>query len=389
MFRWGSASKTAETLRPLWNVSPGRIRRRWPPLSGRQNRSIAPRSPDSLWSTNWATGAWASFIVRGSRAWRVHVAIKFLRRSAAAGAEDRARWLREAQSLSRVRDRGIVQIFQIGEADGWLYLVLELIRGGSLKDRLTKPLSPYIAARFAETIARALAEIHKAGLLHLDLKPSNILLDGPPDSSWEQMTPLIGDFGIARLQDDPVAGRNGASRIWGTPSYMAPEQIEADRGAMEPTADIYAVGATLYHLLTGRPPFVAATAGETFDQVLHRDAVSPRELVPSVPRDLETVCLKCLQKSPQHRYASAAALANDLERFLTGEPVHARRDRPSGACLDVVSPQTWNSQCDDRRATGANRGNRRHHRAMAQGRSGPKERLGKRPRSSGIAKRVD
>ncbi len=231
--------------------------------------------------------------------------------------------------------------------------MLELIRGGSLKDRLTKPLSPYIAARFAETIACALAEIHKAGLLHLDLKPSNILLDGPPDSSWEQMTPLIGDFGIARLQDDPVAGRNGASRIWGTPSYMAPEQIEADRGAMEPTADIYAVGATLYHLLTGRPPFVAATAGETFDQVLHRDAVSPRELVPSVPRDLETVCLKCLQKSPQHRYASAAALANDLRRFLNGEPVHAQAHWPNGACLDVVSPQTWNSQCDDRRATGA------------------------------------
>jgi tetratricopeptide (TPR) repeat protein len=254
-----------------------------------------------------------------------HVAIKFLRRGAADGPEERDRWLREAQSLSRVRNRGIVQIFQIGEAEGWLYLVLELIRGGSLKDRLTKPLPARLAARFAETMALAVDEIHKAGLLHLDLKPSNILLDSPPDGSWEQMTPMIGDFGIARLRDDPHSYRNGAPVVCGTPSYMAPEQIKADRGAMGPPADIYAVGATLYHLLTGRPPFLAATVNETYDQVCHRDTVSPRALVPSVPRDLETICLKCLQKSPQDRYLSAAALADDLRRFQNGEPVKARR----------------------------------------------------------------
>ena len=262
------------------------------------------------------------------RAWQPnlarHVAIKFLRRGTEASLEERERWLREAQSLSRVRDRGIVQIFQIGEAKGWLYLVLELIHGGSLKDRLTKPLPPQIAARFAETMACAVEEIHKAGLLHLDLKPSNILLDSPPDGSWEQMTPMIGDFGIARLQDDPVATHNGAFGVFGTPSYMAPEQITADRAAIGPLADVYAFGATLYHLLTGRPPFLAATVAETHDQVCHRDPVPPRNLIPSVPRDLETICLKCLHKSPKDRYASAAALADDLRRFLKGEPVKAR-----------------------------------------------------------------
>ncbi len=178
-------------------------------------------------------------------------------------------------------------------------------------------------------MARAVEEIHKAGLLHLDLKPSNILLDSPADGSWEQMTPMIGDFGIARLQDDPIATHNGAPAACGTPSYMAPEQITADRGATGPRADVYALGATLYHLLTARPPFLAATVTETYDQVCHRDPVSPRQLIPSVPRDLETICLKCLQKSPKDRYASAAALSEDLERFLAGQPIHARPIGPA------------------------------------------------------------
>jgi tetratricopeptide (TPR) repeat protein len=266
------------------------------------------------------------------RAWQPdlarHVAIKFLKR--AASAQQRARWLREAQALSRVRNRGIVQIYEIGESEGWLYLVLELIRGGSLKDRLANPLPPSVAARFAETMTRAMAEVHKAGLLHLDLKPSNVLLDGPADAPWEEITPLIGDFGIARLQDDPIVRDVGARSVEGTPSYMAPEQIEPQRGPVGPPADVYAVGATLYHVLTGRPPFLAATVKETLDEVCQRDPVPPRQLVASIPRDLETICLKCLQKSPKDRYASAAALADDLRRFLEGEPVKARPLGPLG-----------------------------------------------------------
>ena len=268
------------------------------------------------------------------QAWQLsltrHVAIKFLKRGAAASREARERWLKEAQALSRVRTRGIVQIFEIGDAEGWLYLVLELMRGGSLKDRLAKPLPPRTAARVAEQVASTVEEIHRAGLLHLDLKPSNILLDGPANGSWDQMTPMIGDFGIARPQDDSAFAAGRASGVWGTPSYMAPEQASLDRGDIGRPADIYAVGATLYHLLTGRPPFLAATASETLEQVRRGEVVSPRELVPSVPRDLETICIKSLQKAPKDRYASAAALADDLRRFLEGKPVKARPLGPIG-----------------------------------------------------------
>ena len=241
-----------------------------------------------------------------------------------------------------------MQIHEIGEAEGWLYLVLELVRGGDLKDRLAKPLPPQIGARFAENVARAVAELHKAGLLHLDLKPSNILLDGPPDGSWEQMTPMIGDFGIARVQDDLAATQNASTLAGGTPSYMAPEQTTTNRADIGPPADIYAIGATLYHLLTGRPPFLGASVTETLDQVRQCDPVRPRQLVANIPLDLETICLKCLQKSPKERYPSAVALADDLRRFLNGEPVKARplglpgrgwlwcRRKPGIACLVAV-----------------------------------------------------
>ena len=253
-----------------------------------------------------------------------HVAIKVVSASAVIGAEDRRRWLREAQAIGRVRHRNVVQLHEAGEQDGCLYLVLDLIAGGSLADRVTGPLPARVAAGLMATVARAVDQIHHAGMLHLDIKPSNILLDGPPDGPWDQVTPMIADFGIARAGDDPGATATGPIGVRGTPSFMAPEQIAGDRAAIGPRSDVFALGATLYSLLTGRPPFQAASVIETLDLVRTREPAPPRTLVPGLPRDLETIALTCLRKDPRRRYASASALADDLRRWLDGFPIRAR-----------------------------------------------------------------
>jgi tetratricopeptide (TPR) repeat protein len=161
-------------------------------------------------------------------------------------------------------------------------------------------------------------------MLHLDIKPSNILLDGPPDGAWDQVCPMLADFGIARAGDDPGATATGSIGVGGTPSFMAPEQITGDRTAIGPRSDVFALGATLYSLLTGRPPFQAASVIETLDLVRTREPAPPRTLVPGLPRDLETIALTCLRKDPQRRYASTGALADDLKRWLDGFPIRAR-----------------------------------------------------------------
>ena len=161
-------------------------------------------------------------------------------------------------------------------------------------------------------------------MLHLDIKPSNILLDGLPDGPWDQVTPMIADFGIARAGDDPGATTTGPIGVRGTPSFMAPEQIAGDRAAIGPRSDVFALGATLYSLLTGRPPFQAASVIETLDLVRTREPAPLRTLVPDLPRDLETIALTCLRKDPRRRYASAGALADDLQRWLDGFPIRAR-----------------------------------------------------------------
>ena len=162
-------------------------------------------------------------------------------------------------------------------------------------------------------VAQAVDQVHKAGMLHLDIKPSNILLDGPADGPWDQVTPMLADFGIARAGDDPRATATGLIGVRGTPSFMAPEQVAGDRAVIGPRSDVYALGATLYSLLTGRPPFQAASVIETLDLVRTREPAPPRTLVPGLPRDLETIALTCLRKDPRRRYASAEALADDLE----------------------------------------------------------------------------
>ncbi len=252
------------------------------------------------------------------------VAIKVVSASALIGAEDRKRWLREAQAIGRVRHPNVVRLHDAGEQDGCLYLVLDLIAGGSLADRVAGPLPARVAVELMATVAGAVDQIHSAGMLHLDIKPSNILLDGPPDGPWDQVTPMIADFGIARAGDDPGATATGQIGMRGTPSFMAPEQIAGDRATIGPRSDVYALGATLYCLLTGRPPFQAKSVIETLDLVRTREPAPLRTLVPGLPRDLETIALTCLRKDPRRRYASASSLADDLRRWLDGFPIRAR-----------------------------------------------------------------
>ena len=252
------------------------------------------------------------------------VAVKVVSASVGIGAEDRRRWLREARAIGRVRHRNVVQLYEAGEQDGCLYLILDLITGGSLAERITGPLPERVAVELMVAVAQAVDQVHKAGMLHLDIKPSNILLDGPADGPWDQVTPMLADFGIARAGDDPRATATGQIGVRGTPSFMAPEQVAGDRAEIGPRSDVYALGATLYSLLTGRPPFQAASVIETLDLVRTREPAPPKTLVPGLPRDLETIALTCLRKDPRRRYASAAALADDLKRWLQGFPIQAR-----------------------------------------------------------------
>jgi eukaryotic-like serine/threonine-protein kinase len=258
------------------------------------------------------------------------VALKVLPGSMGAdgGAGPRRRWLREARAISSVRHPNVVPLYDFGEADGSFFLVLEFVPGGTLKQRLTEPLPPRVAAGLIETTARAVGHVHNRGLFHLDLKPSNILLDGEENEPWERVTPRIADFGLAISNDDAGASENSLAGIRGTPSYMAPEQASGTRANVGAAVDIHALGAILYELLTGRPPFRGTSTLETLDQIRGQNPVPLRRLNPKLPRDLETIALKCLEKNPLRRYASAATLADDLHRWLDSRPILARPVSP-------------------------------------------------------------
>jgi hypothetical protein len=210
-----------------------------------------------------------------------------------------------------------VAVYDVGECDGLPFFSLEFVEGGSLERKLNRTAQrPAEAAALVETLARAMHVAHKASIIHRDLKPGNILLT--PDG-----LPKIADFGLAkRLEGDSNQTQSGC--IMGTPSFMAPEQASGQTRDIGPCSDIYALGAILYDALTGRPPFKGATLLDTLAQVRNDEPVPPSRLQPGIPRDLETICLKCLQKAPHKRYASALELAEDLERFLNGEPILAR-----------------------------------------------------------------
>jgi serine/threonine-protein kinase len=245
------------------------------------------------------------------------VALKMLVAGAYAGPQERARFAREARAAAALRHANIVQVYDVAEHEGRPFFTMEFVEGGSLAQKLAgTPQPARQAATLAQTLAEAIAVSHQGGIVHRDLKPANVLLtaDG---------TPKIADFGLARrLQSETGPTQTGAPL--GTPGYMAPEQAAGKPRAIGPATDVYALGAILYELLTGQPPFRAETAAETVLQVIHQEPVPPSRLNARVPRDLETICLKCLHKEPQRRYTTAAALADDLGRFGRGEPIAAR-----------------------------------------------------------------
>jgi WD40 repeat protein len=270
------------------------------------------------------------------------VALKMILAGAGAGPGQLARFRSEVEAVARLHHPNLVQVYEVGEQEGRPYFAMEFVDGGSL-DRRTegKPQPPRQAAEMLETLARAVHAAHQRGIVHRDLKPGNVLLtaDGAPK---------VTDFGLAKRLD-AEDGPTLTGEILGTPSYMAPEQAEGKTRDIGPATDVYGLGAILYALLTGRPPVEGETPWDVIQRVVSAEPVAPRRLRPGVPRDLETICLKCLQKEPGRRYPSALTLAEDLRRFLADEPIHARpvglgeravkwaRRRPAAAALLAVS----------------------------------------------------
>jgi eukaryotic-like serine/threonine-protein kinase len=301
------------------------------------------------------------------------VALKMVLAGAHAGKVGLARFRTEAEAVAKLLHPNIVQIFETGEHEGRPFFSLEYVEGGGLDQRIAKsPTTPRGAARLVETLARTMEVAHQRGIVHRDLKPANILLanidshssmlrardadsSALPEDHWSRTTvPKIADFGLAkRTDDDSSQTQSGA--ILGTPSYMAPEQAGGKTREIGPAVDIYALGAILYELLVNRPPFKAGNPIDTVRQVIEQDPVPPRQLEPRVPYDLETICLKCLEKDPARRFGTAAELADDLRRFVDGDPILARptpawerawkwgRRRPAIAALLALIPLTFAS----------------------------------------------
>jgi serine/threonine-protein kinase len=244
------------------------------------------------------------------------VALKMILASHLASEEQVRRFYAEAKAAAGLHHPHILQIYEVGEVHGQHYFAMEYVEGKSLADVLREgPLPSATAVSCLAAVARGVAHLHARGIVHRDVKPSNILLD-------RQDRPFLTDFGLVkRVASESHLTNTGA--IVGTPSYMAPEQA-AGRADVGPLCDVYSLGAVLYELLTGRPPFRGENPMDTLVQVLESEATLPTQVRPGIPRELELICLKCLEKTPANRYPSAEALADDLERFVRGEPVEAR-----------------------------------------------------------------
>jgi serine/threonine protein kinase len=309
------------------------------------------------------------------KALKRQVAVKMLRGGYSASHEERIRFRHEAESAASLQHPNIVQIFEVGEHEGQPYCVLEYVAGETLRDLLRRgPQPPEVAAELIALLASALHHAHERGVIHRDLKPANILLeaieskptlsaetaattelatlvDSQPTPRWASpativaesgrqtprtsssqrgkrapvaLRPKVSDFGLARRLESDDTAQTQTGAILGTPTYMAPEQALGQNHAVSAAIDVHALGVVLYELLTGRPPHQAASVLETLELIRHLDPVAPRDLQPRVPRDLNTICLKCLQKEPARRYATAWDLAEDLHRFLSGQPIEAR-----------------------------------------------------------------
>ena len=264
------------------------------------------------------------------RAWQFSlnrsVAVKMILRGPMASSVDRQRFRAEAEAAARLDHPGIVPVYEVGEIDGRPFFNMKYIKGRTLAQVLADgPLPARDAARLMAAVCRAIHYAHEQGVLHRDLKPSNILID-------EAGQPHVTDFGLAKQVSESVSlTKTGA--VLGTPAYMAPEQAAGARGVEGPATDVYSLGAILYHMLVGRPPFQAGTPLDTVLLLLEQDPVPPRTLNPTVSRDLEMIAMRCLQKPTDLRYDSAAALADDLEAFLHDEPISAR----SGRVAHVIS----------------------------------------------------
>ena len=271
------------------------------------------------------------------------VALKMVLAGRLAEEEDLLRFRTEAEAAGRLQHPNIVAVHEVGEIDGQHFFSMEFIDGTSLAQRLRAgPLPGRTAARYIRQVARAVHCAHQNGTLHRDLKPGNIMIDRSDE-------PHVTDFGLAkRLGEDSGQTRTGT--VVGTPSYMAPEQAAGKTRELGPPCDIYGLGAVLYELLTGRPPFRAETPVHTVMQVIENEPVPPRLLNANVDADLETICLKCLEKDAARRYASAEALAIDLDHYLSGEPITARTSNILGRLTRMlersqhdVSFYTWST----------------------------------------------
>src|SRR5262245_40891761 len=347
-----SAGAAAETI----DLRPGGEGRRGPPAG-------APDLPGLQFLEVLGSGGMGVVWKARQAALGRDVAVKLLRDVYLDDAEHRERFHQEARALARLRHPHLIQIHDFGAIPGAQgttaqpYLVLEYVPGGSLADHLRgEPQPPAEAAGLVETLARAIQHAHEQGIIHRDLKPANVMLaegnrqgakdakdakdakeEGSNSSSGlgalavQPLLPKVTDFGLARLDAGQHLTQTG--HVLGTPSYMAPEQVAGRSTVVSAATDVYGLGAILYECLTGRPPFKAETAVATQYQVRHDDPVPPRRLQPTVPRALETICLKCLRKEPGQRYATAGALAEDLRCFLEGKPIAARPISAPGRLL--------------------------------------------------------
>jgi eukaryotic-like serine/threonine-protein kinase len=307
----GTAARKESTFRPVYTYSQStQNAARWPELTNFVILEELGRG-----------GMGVVYRARQRRPART-VALKMLLAGACASPELLDRLRNEAEAVARMQHPHVVQIFEVTEHDGLTCLVLEYVAGGTLAQKIGGTPQPVNeGARLIETLARTMHQAHAQGIIHRDLKPANVLLSADG-------TPKITDFGLAKLSEGGLS-LTATGETLGTPSYIAPEQIDA-RSSVGPQADVYALGAILYELLTGRPPFRGESTQETIRQVIFDEPIPPSRLRPQLSRDLETICLKCLEKEPRRRYHSAEVLAGELRRFLDGKPIQARPVGPAG-----------------------------------------------------------